>query len=83
MFSHSADVQEHLIAGTFELKALDARMERNINLPVSFCMFEQVEGPHQKSQLCDDLQGFPCKNKNSEYLHALKSSNFAKRLIVR
>lgn len=46
-------------------------------------MFEQVEGPHEKSQLYDDLQALPCKNKISEYLHALKSSHFAKRLIVR
>lgn len=71
------------MVGTFELKAFDVRMQRNINISLSFCMFEHVEGPHQKSQLCDDLQGLPCKNKKSEYLYALKSSNFAKRLIVR
>lgn len=83
MFSHVADVQQHLIVGTFELKAVDVQLERNINLSLSFGMFEKVEGFHQKSQLSDDLQGLPCKNKNSEYLHALKSSNFARRLIVR
>lgn len=71
------------MVGTFELKAFDVRMQRNIHISLSFYMFEHVEGPHQKSQLCDDLQGLPCKNKKSEYLYALKSSNFAKRLIVR